>query len=116
ALPSEGRGREFESRRVRHYFNDLAFNDGWLLVPRKHSGSSRGESAPGRRGNPGIAGDRLSGYPLLLRYRGPPFYPCVGKRSLVIVAALIWCAASMHFWKFVVFADLLGVIVPGWNS
>src|SRR5262249_4459350 len=63
-----------------------------------------------------VRADRLSSYPLLMRYREPLFPLGAGQRALVIGAALIWCAVSMHFSKVWVFDDLLGVTVPGWNS
>ena len=52
---------------------------------------------------------------MLMRYREPLFPRGGAKRALVVAAVMFWCAASVHFWKFWVFADWLGVIVPGWN-
>lgn len=48
--------------------------------------------------------------------REPLFRPGAWKRMLVIAAVALWCGASMYFWKFQVFANWLGIIVPGWNS
>src|SRR5437763_13695757 len=68
ALPSEGRGREFESRRVRHYFNYLQplIKGPWLrsnhiATTRRLNAAVAGDCPPNRFSRPRITEHRSDG-------------------------------------------------------